>query len=143
MKRPPDAVLAAQRKKIVRVLGIAASALMVVLVGSIFFVIVRTEAAHDDRTCLFSEIEQRPFLNAVVHEESRSCVPEAEEHRWLVQRGGAQYELGRKRLPKNRFTAERTKWTLLEDPERKGALVLRIEVDGAPFSEFREQDAQH
>jgi hypothetical protein len=141
VKRPPEAVLAGARKKIVRGLGIAASVLMVLLVGSIFFVIVRTEAAHDDATCAFVALGERRFLDAVVHEETRSCVPEAEEHRWSVQRGAERYELGRKRLPKARFTADRTKWTLSEDPEKKGTLVLRIEVDGAPFSEFREQDA--
>lgn len=115
---------------------------MIVLVGSIFFVIVRTEAAHDDPSCAFSALGQRAFMDAVVLEESRSCVPEAEEHRWLVQRGSDRYELGRKRLPKARFVSGRTKWKLIEDPEKKGKIVLRIEVDGAPFSEFREQDAQ-
>ena len=135
----PTSPLAERRQLLLRRVGIAASALMVVLVISILAFVVRSESAHDESQCRFSKLGERAFAGAIVSEETRRCVPEAEEHRWLVQRNGrAPIEFGRKRLPRERFTPERTKWTLTEDKGKQ--LILNIVVDGHPFSEFREVD---
>ncbi len=137
----PKSRVTEQRQALVRKLGIAVSALMVVLVVTVFALVVRSESAHDEATCPFSKLSERKIGAATVIEEVRSCVPEAEERRWLVQRQGrAPIEFGRKRLPKERFADGRTKWTLAEDKSKR--LLLNIEVDGRPFSEFREADLQ-
>jgi len=139
MSMIPKSKIAEQRQALVRKLGIAVSALMVVLVVTVFVLVVRSESAHDETKCPFSKLSERVIGTATVIEETRSCVPEAEERRWLVQRGGQKpVEFGRKRLPKERFTADRTKWSLTEDKNKQ--LLLNIEVDGHPFSEFREAD---
>jgi len=139
MSMIPRSNVAERRQALVRKLGMAVSALMVVLVVSIFALVVRSERAHDEVSCPFTKLSERSLGAATVIEESRSCVPEAEERRWLVQRQGKSLvELGRKRLPKERFTADRTKWTLTLDKGQQ--LLLNIEVDGRPLSEFREAD---
>jgi hypothetical protein len=128
-----------QRQKLVRIVGRVASGLMLALVLGIFVFILRTERAHDEAKCPFEEIEQRAIGEANVIEEGRRCLPELEERRWLVSRGaGEPFELGRKRLPRERFEAERAKWQVTEDAENK--VILRLEIDGALLSEFREAD---
>ncbi len=142
MSAPSESPMHERRRKVLRALGMTVSGLMVLLVSGIFFFIFRTESAHDEASCPFAKHSERPFEGALVIEEARSCVPEAEERRWIVERPKERFELGRKRLPKERFAPDRTKWTLHVDEEKADQIVLRIEVDGEPFSEFREQDAQ-
>lgn len=135
----PRSTLTERRQALLRRVGFFASGLMVLLVVAIFAFVVRSERAHDEARCPFTTLGERTLAGATVIEESRRCVPEAEEHRWLLVRGGgAKLELGRKRLPRASFAAERTKWKLREDETQR--LVLEIEVDGAPFSDFREAD---
>ncbi len=139
MSMIPTSLVAQQRQLWVRRIGIAASVLMGVLVLVVFVLVVRSESAHDEASCPFAPFGQRELGGAIVIEEARNCVPEAEEHRWLVQRGDAKaVEFGRKRLPKERFSPERTKWKLSQDKNK--LLVLEIEVDGRPFSAFHEAD---
>jgi hypothetical protein len=129
------------QKRALRGVGITLSALMVVTVLSILFLIVRTERAHDEGACKFALTSQRDLGSVQVLEERRSCVPELEERRYLVQRSGKErYELARKRLPKAHFTSDRYKWTLREDDQH--LLVLRIDVDGALLSESFEEDVR-
>ncbi len=135
----PKSNAAVQRQKVVRIVGRVASGLMLALVIGIFVFIMRTERAHDEAKCPFEKIEERGLGEAKVIEEGRRCLPEVEERRWLVSRGESEpFELGRKRLPRERFAAERAKWQLTEDAENK--VILRLEVDGALLSEFREAD---
>lgn len=137
----PRAQRARMQKRMLRIIGIVMSALMVVIVLSILFFIVRTERAHDESTCKFAVHSQRDLGATRVIEEQRTCVPELTERRYLVQRSGAQsYELARKRMPREQFQSDRYKWTLREDEKHK--LVLRIDVDGKLRSEFHEEDVR-
>lgn len=139
MSMIPTSPLAERRQKFVRRLGMAVSALMVVLVVTIFALVIRSESAHDEASCPFQELSERKLKSATIREQKRSCVPESEEHRWLISRDGKpEMELGRKRLPKERFDPTRAKWTLSQDEANE--VILRIEVDGQMLSEFRESD---
>ncbi len=137
----PRARRARMQKRLVRQLGMALSALMVVLVVSVLFLIVRTEHAHDESTCKFSVHSRRDLGATQVIEERRSCLPELEERRYLIQRAGAdRLELARRRLDSARFASDRYKWSLREDAKHK--LVLRIDVDDALLSESFEEDVR-
>jgi hypothetical protein len=137
--RSPAALLRDKRKRALRLVGIAMSSLMVVTVLTIFVLIVRTERAHDESRCAFAKRSTRNHGDALVVEESRSCLPELEERRYLVTRVSAPpFELARKRLPTAQFAERRYRWTLREDAAHK--LVLRIEIDDQLSSEFFEQD---
>lgn len=117
----------------------ALSGLMVLSVLIVFGLIVRSESAHDEGKCPFAKRSERSLGSAVVVEETRSCVPEAEERRWIVQRPGqAPLEFARKRLDKGRFSDQRFSWKLEEDAQQK--LVIKLAVDGALASEFHEAD---
>lgn len=135
----PPSELHHKRARALRIVGMVLSGLLVATVIVIFAFIVRSESAHDEQACPFAKREERALGTVRVIEEARSCVPEAEEHRWLVAREGkAPYELARRRLPKKSFAEGRTTWRLSED--EKKLLVLTIEVAGQPNSEFHEAD---
>ena len=138
---PPAALVREKRARILRRIGMLLSGLMVLTMLTILGLIVRTERAHDEARCGFSRHGQRSLGEVLVLEDARSCLPELEERRYLVQRAGAApFELARKRLPGALFADDRYRWTLREDAGRK--LVLRIEIDGQLSSEFFEQDVQ-
>ncbi len=140
MTHYPPAKIHERRRNFVKTLGKLLSGLMVLTVLVVFGLILRTESAHDEATCPFAPHSERVLGEARVVEEARSCVPEAEEHRWLVQRAGqAPLEFARKRLDKARFAKERFVWKLEEDGQKR--VVIKMEVDGAPLSEFREADS--
>lgn len=137
----PRARRARMQKRALRGVGIVLSALMVVTVLSILFLIVRTERAHDEEQCKFSLFSQRDLDGTQVIEESRTCLPELEERRYLLKRGAESgFELARKRLPTAHFASDRYKWTLREDDKHK--IVLRIDVDGKLISESFEGDVR-
>ncbi len=139
MSMIPTSRVAERRQLLIRRIGIIASVLMAVLVLTVFGLVLRSESAHDESSCPFARASERTLGEVIVIEESRNCVPEAEEHRWLVQRPRQKaVKLGRKRLPKERFSAARTKWKVSEDKSKQ--VVLEIEVDGRPFSAFHEID---
>ena len=123
-----------------RILGMTASALMVLGVLIVFALIVRTERAHDETLCKFAPLSRRTLGEVEVIEERRSCLPELEERRYLVRRGAQAYELARKRLPSAHFSAERYAWKLRED--KPGMLVIELDVDGKLSSEFHEEDVK-
>ena len=130
----------AERRRVVRRVGMVLSALMVVLVLSVFALIVRTESAHDEKECPFAALSRRPFEGGEVREETRSCLPEVQERRYLVARPGREpYELARRRLPAASFAPARYRW--LVEPAGEDGLVLRMELDGALLGEFHEEDA--
>ena len=134
-----SAALKARQKRILRGLGIAASALMVLGVLTVLVLIIRTERAHDEELCKFAPLERRALAGAEVFEETRSCLPEVEERRYLIQRADRPaYELARKRLSSAQFLPGRYVWKLREEAPRQ--LVIELEIDGKPFSEFHEQD---
>ncbi len=63
----------------------------------IFIFIARFSMAHDESRCPFREVEARAVsADAIVREESRQCLPEVEEHRWvLLRQDRGELELGR------------------------------------------------
>jgi hypothetical protein len=128
-------------KRLVRRLAMGLSALMVVLVLSVLFLIVRTERAHDESACKFAMYSRRDLGATQVIEERRSCLPNLEERRYLVQRAGApRFELARRRLDSARFASDRYQWNLREDARQK--IVLRIDVDGVLLGESFEEDVR-
>lgn len=136
---PPSAVHE-QRRVLLRRIGMALSALMVLTVLTVFVLILRTESAHDEAKCPFAKSGEQAFSGGRVIEEQRSCVPELEERRYLLERSGKPaYELARKRLGGQFFRDNRYAWTLTEDAQKQ--VRLRILVDGKISSEFREEDA--
>lgn len=137
----PRARRARVQKRLLRRLGMVVSAMMVVMVLSVLFLIVRSERAHDENACKFAVHSKRDLGETQVIEERRSCMPRLEERRYLVQRAGAQpFELARKRLDSARFASDRYKWSLREDAQHR--LVLRIDVDGALLGESFEEDVR-
>ena len=135
---PPTAVHE-QRRKTLRRVGMALSALMVLTVLSVFVLILRNESAHEETACPFKGWSERAFDGGVVYEEQRSCVEGITERRYRVVRAGAPgYELARKRLASDRFEQPRYRWDLVTDPGKK--LILKIYVDDKVSSEFREED---
>jgi hypothetical protein len=138
--RPVPPAVVERRKKLLRKLGIAVSALMVLLVVAVFALIVRSESAHDEAKCPFARRGQQQLDELVVIEEARRCVPEAEERRWLIARAGKPaFEFARKRLPLGLFTHEETNTKLVRDEQ--GLVVLTLNVRGLGPTEFREVDA--
>lgn len=63
----------------------------------ILYFITNYSMAHDEERCPYAHVETRDVAAGVrVREESRRCIDEVEEHRWLVERGTAPpNELGR------------------------------------------------
>jgi hypothetical protein len=138
--RPVPPAVVERRKKLLRTMGIAVSALMVVLVLAVFALIVRSERAHDETRCPFGRRSQQALDELVVIEETRRCVPEAEERRWLLARPGKPpFEFARKRLTIGLFTHPKTHTELTRD--KQGLVVLTLHVGGVEPTEFREADA--
>jgi hypothetical protein len=136
---PPNAIHE-KRRKILRYIGMAVSAGMVLLVIGVLVAILLNESAHDEASCPFKPVGERAFADGKVLEEQRTCVQEFSERRYLVARNGKPtYELARKRLASDRFDDTRYRWELLTDD--KGRLTVKMLVDGKLSSEFREEDA--
>jgi hypothetical protein len=117
--------------KIIVVLG----ALPGVLALFIMFFIARYSILHDEDRCPYAHVETRNVGDGVrVREESRRCMDEVEEHRWLVERGtAAPMELGRYPLEAEQIP-DGFPWTATLDERRvvititnqgRGEIVLR------------------
>jgi hypothetical protein len=126
----------AAQKRLVKRIGMGASALSVLLVLGVFALIVRTESAHDEASCPFSAGGAQTLGDASVREERRVCMAGVEERRYVLTRAGKSYELGRKRYPASRFADFR--WALRDD---RDGLVLELFVEGKLESEFHDADA--
>jgi hypothetical protein len=138
----PPPVLHEKRQKLLRYVGMALSALMVLTVLTVLVFIMRNESAHDEASCPFKPVSERAFPQGKVLEEARTCVPNISERRYRVARDGQPvYELARKRLASDRFEPRRYRWEL--KPDDKQRLILTVLVDGKISSEFREEDATH
>jgi len=136
---PPSAVHE-RRRVILRWVGIALSSLMVLTVLTVFVLILRTERAHDEAKCPFVKVGEKSFSGGRVVEEQRSCVPELEERRYLLERTGKPpFEFARRRIGGKFLRENRYSWSLAEDARKR--LRLRVLVDGKVSSEYREEDA--
>ena len=97
----------------------------------IFALIARSELAHDESRCPYSEAELREITpHKSIREESRLCEPGVEDHRWvLLEDGQEPLELGRRRLASEHW-ARGYAWTAAErqeegDDERRVRLEIR------------------
>lgn len=94
----------------------------------ILFFITRYSMAHDESRCPYAHVETRDVGAGLrVREESRRCIDEVEEHRWLVERGTAPpNELGRYPLEADQI-AQGFPWTAVV---QEGRVVITIENQG-------------
>jgi len=135
----PPSALYERRRKFVRTLGMAVSALMVLIVVGILVLVARDRAAHDEVTCPFKPLSERAIQGGRIVEQERSCTAETTERRYMLERtGGAPREVAVRRLPPDRFRAERYKWEVTEDPEK--GVTIQFSVDGKLTNEYREND---
>jgi hypothetical protein len=124
-------------------------ALPAILAIAIFGWVIRTGLAHDESRCPFGDVTTRELdAHASVLEQSRRCVEEVEEHRWMLVRDhGSPVELGRMPLERSRI-AEGFPWEArIEDDrvvidvtnEPRGIFTLREPFEdggtGAPMPE--------
>jgi hypothetical protein len=136
---PPPAIHE-QRRKILRYVGIALSAVMVLLMLIVLGLIIWQQSKHNLADCPYSLVSERPFAGGKVVEEQRACVEQFSERRYLVAREGKEpYELAIRRLAPDRFDPKRYAWELGNDD--KGLLVLKFKVDGKLVGESHEEDA--
>lgn len=119
-----------------RWLLITMAVLPVFLAIGIFAFIARYSMAHDEARCPFSEVETRAVSAEVsIREESRRCLPEIEEHRWIAVRAGRpELELGR--FPLEAENIERGfPWQAIEED---GRAVVTVTNEGRGELVFRE-----
>lgn len=129
-----------QRKRILKYIGMALSALMVLTVLTVFALIVRSESAHDEAKCPFVPVGERPFEGGKMVEQQRSCLEGLTERRYLLERTGqAGFELARRRLASERLDPQRYHWNVSLDAQKR--VVLKVFVDGKLTSESHEEDA--
>lgn len=134
---PPPA-LHERRRKTLRVVGMAVSALMVLTVLTVLALIFRNERAHDEDTCPFRAWSERTFAGGTVFEEQRNCIENITERRYRVVRDAQpSFELARKRLSSDRFAQDRYRWEL---EDKDDTITIRVYVDNRLSSEFREED---
>lgn len=66
--------------------------------------ILRTEMAFDEEHCPYQDGELRQLAPGVaVREQLRRCLPDVEERRYVIERGGARKVLGRRRFAADAF----------------------------------------
>ncbi len=107
-----------------------------VLSIGIFAFIARFSMAHDESRCPFREVETRAVTAEVsVREEARRCLPEIEEHRWMVARAGRpELELGR--FPLEAAQIERGfPWVAISEDDRVVVTVTNVERGELVFRE--------
>lgn len=94
----------------------------------ILYFITRYSMAHDEGRCPYEHVETRPVAAGVrVREESRRCIDEVEEHRWLVERGTAPLdELGRYPLEADQISLGFPWVAAIED----GRVVITVQNQG-------------
>jgi hypothetical protein len=109
---------------------VVVGALPAVFAIVIFAFVMRTGCAHDESRCPFQDVETRDLdAHASVLEQSRRCIEDVEEHRWLVVRDhGAPLELGR--MPQERI-GERFPWEARIEDDR-----VIIDVTNEPRGVF-------
>ncbi len=122
--------------KIFRVLSV----IMVLSVVVIFVLIIRSEQAHDEAVCPYEDQAERSLPGGlVVLEQSRRCMEEAEEHRWMLGRPGkGPVEPGKRRLSPELFAGEGYSWDVKVDED--GGVLLEVQTGGRERRVFREAD---
>ncbi len=128
------------RAKVLRWVGMAVAAPVVIIFVMIMYFVIQTELAHDDEDCPFEAVETRELDDgALVREELRRCQDGVEEHRWIVERAGRTDELGRRRLPTHRYAQDAYRWTV--EVGERGAHV-HVENEGVEAASFHERPVE-
>lgn len=112
----------------------AVAILPAALAIGIFGFIARYAIAHDERVCPFEERAVRTIADARIREEARQCIPEVEEHRWILVRRGRELEMGRFPLEAE-LVSEGFPWSLALEEDR---VVLTVMNEGRGEIIFRE-----
>lgn len=101
----------------------------------VFIFVARYEIAHDDARCPFQEVRSAQVAGATVREDSRRCLDDVEEHRWVVLREGfAETEIGRYPLEAAHFD-EGFPWEVRAE---EGRAVVAVTNPGRGEMIFRE-----
>lgn len=109
-------------------------------IGILFFSFVfmaRYEAAFDEETCPYVEVETRELSEgASMREDRRACQEGIEERRWVLMREGeAELELGRRPLDAESYAGDYS-WTAAIDDEDRATVDIRN--PGHEMRRFRE-----
>jgi hypothetical protein len=110
-------------------------ALVLLTVG----LVIANERAHDEIRCPFATVETRRIDESVsVREDRRACTDGLEERRWVVLRGSAALEIGRRRLASSFYAPSRYAWTARVDAD---GVAVDVRNQGAPPVTYREGTA--
>ena len=104
---------------------------------AIFAFILLTESAHDEVSCPFSELSRRTASAGVeVIEESRRCIEDVEERRFVVVRNGERRVLGERRFAPALFAPDVYSWEI--KVSEQGETHVRVAQKGHGAVVFRE-----
>lgn len=104
---------------------------------AIFAFILLTEKAHDDARCPFVELSRRTASPGVeVIEESRRCIADVEERRFVVVRDGQRQALGERRFAPALFAPDVYSWEI--KVSEQGETHVRVAQKGHGEVVFRE-----
>ena len=107
----------------------------------IFGFILFTERAHDEQRCPFGELSRRTASpNVEVIEESRRCIDDVEERRFVVLRDGERRVLGERRFAPDLFSPDIYSWEIKVSDE--GETHVRVAQKGHGEVVFREGSAR-
>lgn len=104
---------------------------------AIFAFILLTETAHDEASCPFQELTRRTASEGVdVIEESRRCIDDVEERRFVVVRDGRRQAIGERRFAPALFAPEVYSWEI--KVSEQGETHVRVAQKGHGAVVFRE-----
>jgi hypothetical protein len=104
---------------------------------AIFAFILLTEKAHDEASCPFGELTRRTASEGVeVIEESRRCIDDVEERRFVVVRNGQRQAIGERRFAPALFAPDVYSWEI--KVSEQGETHVRVAQKGHGAVVFRE-----
>jgi len=107
---------------------------------AIFAFILLTEKAHDEASCPFRELTRRTASEGVdVVEESRRCIDDVEERRFVVVRNGQRQPIGERRFAPALFAPDVYSWEI--KVSEQGETHVRVAQKGHGAVVFREGTA--
>ena len=107
---------------------------------AVFVFIVVTQRAHDEGDCPYRELSRRDLgAQLSVIEETRNCIGEVEERRFMLARGERRRVLGERRFDRDAFAPARYTWQARVDD--KGEVHVEVHNEGHGEVHFREGTA--
>lgn len=101
--------------------------------------ILRTERAHDEASCPFTDGAQRRYADGVVvQEQVRSCLPGIQERRYVIVRDDERKLLGRRRFADDAFGEG---YGFDGGVTDAGEVHIKVHNPGHPPQPFREGNA--